>query len=230
MEIEVTVEENINLPSVSGMHDLVFTTQAGASMRYTLFLPPQIPRDGTQGLALVLHYGGQPSGFYGRALLEQLFLPTYSKLEAVMIAPVSMGGDWSIVANEQAVLELFAMIETSYNTDFTKRLITGYSLGGVGTWHMISRHPEYFAAAIPISGFRFIPEKSCDTPIFALHSRADSIFDFKQLEDLIDSLVSNGCNAKVDFIDDIDHYNIPAFAPLLERTIPWLDRIWEDAR
>jgi len=216
----------MNLPSVSGMHDLVFTTQAGESMRYTLFIPSQIPRDGTQGLALVLHYGGQPSGFYGRALLEQLFLPTYSMLGAVMVAPVSMGGDWSSLANEQAVLELFAMIETSYNTDFARRLITGYSMGGVGTWHIISRHPEYFSAAIPISGFRCIPDKICDTPIFALHSRADSIFDFKQLEDLIDSLVSNGCNAKVDFIDDIGHYNIPAFAPLLERTIPWLDRIW----
>lgn len=130
LEIAVAAENSKNLPSVSGIHDLVLATQAGESMRYSLSLPTQIPRDGSQSIALVLHYGGQPSGFYGRALLEQLIEPAFAALDVVMVAPVSMGGDWTTSANELAVLELLAMIERSYSTDRTRRLITGYSMGG----------------------------------------------------------------------------------------------------
>ena len=219
-----------NLPSNAGIHDLVFTTQAGESMRYSLSLPAHIPRNGTQGIALVLHYGGQPVGFYGRSLLEQLIQPAFAAFDVVMVAPVSMGGDWTTSANERAVLELLAMVEQNYSTDLRRRLITGYSMGGVGTWHMIAQHPGHFAAAISVSGFKTTPQKQCRTPIYAVHSRADSVFEYKQLEDLIDSLVADGCNAKVDFIDGIDHYNIPAFAPLLEGTVPWLREIWENTR
>ncbi len=230
LEIVVAAENNENLPSTSGIHDLVFVTQAGESMRYSLSLPAHIPYDGTQGIALVLHYGGQPAGFYGRALLEQLMQPAFADLDVVMVAPVSMGGDWATSANERAVLELLTMVEQGYATNRARRFITGYSMGGVGTWHMVSQHPEHFSAAISVSGFKRIPEKSCKTPIYALHSRADSIFDYQQLEDLVDSLVANDCNAKVDFIDGIDHYNIPAFAPLLEGTVPWLQEIWGGAK
>lgn len=226
----VSANNHVDLPSTAGIHDLIFTTDADEAMRYSLSLPSQTPRDGTQVLALVLHYGGQPAGFYGHPLVQQLIQPALAALNAIMVAPVSLGGDWTSARNEHAVLELFAMIERSYGTDPTRRLITGYSMGGAGTWHMIAQHPDHFSAAVAISGFKPILDSSCKTPIYALMSRADTIFDPVELQGQIDSLAAAGRNAKVDFIDDIDHYNIPAFAPLLERTVPWLQALWGDVR
>ena len=226
VDIAVAGENPVDLPSTTGIHDLVFETSVGDSVRYSLYLPTKIPRDSTQVLALVLHYGGQASGFYGRPLLVQLVQPALHTLNAIMVAPVCLGGDWSTVQNELAVLELFALIEQGYATDCTRRLITGYSMGGAGTCHIVEQHPDYFSAAVAISGFKPIVAASCKTPIFTLLSRSDSIFNPEQLSSLVERLVAGGCNAKANFINDVDHFNIRAFVPLLTGTIPWLRKIW----
>lgn len=228
VDIAVAGENPVGLPSTTGIHDLVFETSAGDSMRYSLYLPAKTPSDGTQVLALVLHYGGQASGFYGHPLLVQLIQPAWDALNAIMVAPVSLGGDWSAANNERATLELFAMIEQNYATNSSRRLITGYSMGGAGTWHIVEQHPGHFSAAVAISGFKPIEAANCKTPIFTLLSRADSIFDSEQLSSLVERMVAAGCDAKADFIDDVDHFNMPAFAPLLTGTIPWLRKIWGD--
>ena len=45
-----------------------------------------------------------------------------------------------------------------------RRVITGYSLGGAGTWFMLERHADLFAAAIPVSGMRPFNPPTCSTP------------------------------------------------------------------
>lgn len=215
----------VEIPVESGTHDLTVETQSG-TLRYSLHLPDSISRDGSQPLILVLHYGGPPSGFYGRPLIEQLILPALGDLNAVMVAPVTLGGDWTNPQNEAAVFDLMSALETGYSTDPSRRLITGYSMGGMGTWHFIARHQDYFSAAISISGFTAMDPSACQTPIYALHSRADSIFDAENLQTEIDKLVAAGCDARVDFIDGVDHFNIPAFAPMLKGTLQWVQQLW----
>jgi len=187
-----------------------------------------VPGDGTQALILVLPYGGEPTGFYGRPLIEQLIGPGLAELDAVMVAPVSLGSDWRREDNERAVLALFEMIERTYNTDRARRVITGYSMGGIGTWYLIERHPQYFSAAIPISGYAGMVS-GCTTPVYALHSTSDSIFGLAGLQDLIETLTKAGCNARLETIEGVDHYNVPAFAVPLKNTVPWVREVWQQA-
>lgn len=225
----MATELQIETPLNSGIHDLTIDTSVG-KLRYSLHIPENLPKDGSQPLILVLHYGGTPSGFYGRPLIEQLVLPTFGALNPVIVAPVSVAGDWTNPDNKRLVFELLAALERAYSTDPGSRLITGYSMGAMGTWHIISEYQDYFSAAIAISGFSAIEPERCRTPLYALHSRADSIFDAERLQTEIDKLDSAGCKVKVDFIDGIDHYNIPAFAPMLKNTLPWVLDIWERAQ
>lgn len=213
------------LPQAPGTYDLVFTTPTKQALSYTLQLPATASPKAGAPLVLVLHYGGQASGFYGRPLIEQLFAPAWAELDAILVAPVTLGGDWRSTDNEQAVMALFEMLEHAYHTDRGRRVIAGYSMGAVGTWHLIDKHPGYFSAAVPVSGFG-APTNLCTTPIYALHSNADALFDAEKLRGLIDSQRAAKCDAEVDFIADVDHFNIPAFAPLLSRTLPWLRTIW----
>ena len=227
LETALAAEISGAMPSDEGTHDLLFEIGSREPLRYTLYLPTVRPRDKTQPLVLVLHYGGQPVGFYGRSLITLLVLPALAALKPVIIAPVAMGGDWTTGDNERAVLELLAMVERTYLTDPGRRLVTGYSMGGVGAWHMVARHGDRFSAAIAISGFKPIAPESPETPMYALHSRSDSIFDADQLQRLIDGMAAASREAKVEFVDGVDHYDISAFVPLLERTVPWLRALWQ---
>lgn len=51
------------------------------------------------------------------------------------------------------VKELLDALQLDYSGIDSNRLyITGFSLGGYGTWDAIERWPDYFAAAVPIAG------------------------------------------------------------------------------
>lgn len=47
---------------------------------------------------------------------------------------------------------LILNVMQTYPVDRTRVYVTGQSMGGFGTWDLILRHPELFAAAIPICG------------------------------------------------------------------------------
>ena len=57
-----------------------------------------------------------------------------------------------LAANEQGVNVLLAAVEKSYAIDQKKVVVTGFSMGGRGTWDWADKYPDRFSAAIPISG------------------------------------------------------------------------------
>ena len=54
---------------------------------------------------------------------------------------------------EQDLLDILLQVKQKFNTDSSRVYITGLSYGGVGTWYMASRHPELFAAMVPVVGW-----------------------------------------------------------------------------
>lgn len=210
------------MPETAGTYDRTATLDDGRTLSYTLSLPATPPRDGSQLLVLVLHYGGPPSGFYGRPLIEQLMGPALAELGAIFVAPVTLGGDWTSADNEAAVFALYEELEHAYATDDTARVISGYSMGAVGTWHFIAARPDYFMAAIPISGFKPTAASACRTPVYAVHSTADAIFDAAELRTMIDAHTAAGCQVRADFIEGVDHFDLVAFGPSIRNSVPWL--------
>lgn len=210
------------MPATAGIYDRTATLDDGRTLSYTLSLPATPPRDGSQMLVLVLHYGGPPSGFYGRPLIEQLVGPALAGLEAIFVAPVTLGGDWTNPDNEAAVFALYDELERTYATDHTARVITGYSMGAIGTWHFITARPDYFMAAVPISGFKPTPASACRTPVYAVHSTADAIFAAAELRTMVDEHSAAGCQVQAEFIDGVDHFDLAAFGPSIRNSVPWL--------
>lgn len=210
------------LPRTPGYHDLKLAlTLAGevVELPVTLHLPATSEH---APLVTVLHYGGPPTGYYGRGLLEQLVVPAWQALNAVFIAPVSRGGEWQTTANMTAVRRLLTVVEAHYATAPHARYLVGYSLGAIGCWHWLMEADAPFAAVVPIAGQ--IPDAltSFTIPTYALHSRADRLFPSGPIETKLDALRAAHCPLACRILDDIDHFNVGAYRPALQAVLPWL--------
>ena len=204
-------------PSLPGVHDREFELADGPRLRGTLVLPERLAS--AAPLVLCLHYGGTPSGWYGRALLETLIAPAWQALGAVMVAPVASGGDWINPRDTARVLELLPAVAAHYGCG--PRLVTGYSLGAIGTWHLIDASPDEFVAAVPIAG----PAPNATggaTPVRALNSTADRLFAAETTLLAVQALAARGRDAACVLVDGVDHYAFGGYADALSALMPWL--------
>lgn len=110
----------------------------------------------------------------------------------VLAAQVPVGGGWSGNIYE-ALLKLIDETVDEYRIDTDRIYITGMSMGGIGTWNMIQKNPDLFAAAIPICGIGnpANAEVIKDMPIWITHEDGDFL-DVQHSRDMYSALLSAG--------------------------------------
>lgn len=65
---------------------------------------------------------------------------------------------WSSEMAEYAVKALDQTV-AEFGADSRRLYVTGFSLGGYGSWYVAAKHPDKFAAIVPIGGNIKIPER-----------------------------------------------------------------------
>lgn len=212
-----------------GYHEL---TLPDAGRRYTLVIPAGYTGQEAVPLVVSLHYGGGVTPFYGRGLLESLIEPALRELGAILVAPDSAAGDWANPLAQQHVLELMDHVEARYNIDSARTLLTGYSMGGRGTWYFAARHPDRFKAALPIAGQPQPDSASVDwtIPLYVIHSAADQVLPLEPNRAIVEQLRAEGVDIDLIVVNDIGHYEIPRYRPHLEDAISWIRGVWERER
>jgi predicted peptidase len=144
-----------------------FTNARGESLPYRLFMPANYDRRKKYPLIVFLH----GSGGLGNDNLKQLQLgnlylidrftqsETQSRYPAFVVAPQSIGEGW-VAANDRITpsrqlrlaVELIDELRRTYSIDSGRLYVAGQSLGGFGTFAIISAYPRMFAAGIPLCG------------------------------------------------------------------------------
>jgi predicted peptidase len=73
--------------------------------------------------------------------------------------------------------EIIADLLAKLPIDSSRIYVTGHSMGGAGTWHMIAERPRFFAAAAPVCGHPLPATAGTvkDVPIWNFHGAADDI-------------------------------------------------------
>jgi predicted peptidase len=211
--------------SAQTIHDEVLPQQDGPSLHYAISVPRDYHREPVP-LILALHFGGDPRGA-GHAMLQILIQPALGALGAVIVAPDSLGGGWSMPANERAVNALLGAVEKKYTIDPTKVIVTGFSMGGQGTWYWGDKYPDRFSAAIPLAG---TPTPSATTwriPVFAVHSRDDQVQPIGPTEQRIADLKKRGINAQIVVVTGIQHFETDRFVDGLRQAVPWVRDVWK---
>ena len=74
-----------------------------------------------------------------------------------------------------AVVELIGDMQKKYNLNLSRMYITGLSMGGFGTWDLLMRYPDLFAAAIPMGGAGDTSKANIikNTPVWTFHQLHD---------------------------------------------------------
>lgn len=218
-------QEDPEMPQSPGIHELVFERPDEKPLRYALSLPEG--GKGARPLILSLHYAGHGAPYYGRGMLESLVEPALRELDPVIVAPDCPSPSWTTKESEDAVLALIDFVAASYRTDPERVVVTGYSMGGMGTWHLISRHPERFSAAIPMAGAPGDADLDAvaRTSLYAIHSRIDEVVPLTPTTEAVARLRKAGARAEL-VVVEVPHYQTTRFEPYLEKASEWLRDIW----
>lgn len=196
------------------------------AMRYVISVPKEYSESKPVPLVVALHYGGRTNGA-AQGLMLQLVQPALGDLGAVIVAPESLGGAWNTANNEQAILSLIDAVQATYKIDPRRMAVTGFSMGGTGTWSFVAKHPDRFSAAVPVAGTPPSSLGQWKTPVLAVHSRNDEVVPIAATEAGIRELQKAGVRAELIVLTGISHYETSRFADGLRRAVPWLRQIWQ---
>lgn len=104
-------------------------------------------------LVVFLHGSGEcgnPNSMLYTGLPKFMNNGSLNNYNAIFIAPNTASCSWS--SDAASTKDLIDYVVKEYNVDTNHIIITGHSLGGNGTWNMISKYPGFFSAAVPVSG------------------------------------------------------------------------------
>ncbi|MBO5779461.1 MAG: prolyl oligopeptidase family serine peptidase [Clostridia bacterium] len=113
-------------------------------------------------------------------------------------------GSYSTTAVKQsneseALMELLDKIADTYSTDPDRYYVMGISMGGFGTWDLIMRNPDKFAAAVPICGGAdpSMAEVLKNHPIYTTHGSSDPTVPVAGTRDMVAALQAAGSTSVI---------------------------------
>ncbi len=212
------------------MTNTVFQLSDGFMMPYGIALPaddnenPDDPRP----LVLALHPGGS-SPYYGSSFMRRVVEPALRPWRAIIVAPDVPAGRWSNERSEQAVLALLEDVMTNYSVDPRRILVTGFSMGGRGTWYLATRHSDLFTGAIPMAASR--GDDSLDglgsMPVHLVHSPQDEVIPYGPAQETADLLREREHPVELISVSGVSHHNMGAYVEPLRKAAEWMWQQWE---
>ncbi|MBN2430644.1 MAG: dienelactone hydrolase family protein [Acidobacteria bacterium] len=227
--LTVAVPAKVPVKEKPGIYTLLLERVEGPSLPVTLSVPEGYSPDRPAPLVVALHYRGPVTPFFGGGMLRELVEPGLRSLNAVMVAPDCPTDRWNDPVSEAAVLELITDVRAAYAVDSEKIILTGYSLGGIGTWYLAARHPGLFCAAIPMaSGTNAATVQQIrDIPLYVIHSTADKLLTIHKIRGFVEELRRRGVSVEFREVPGVDHFDVTAFVEPLRDAGGWLRRRWE---
>ena len=226
-EAKMSNTESDNIPYTQ--QKFSFTASNGETISYYVCLPKGYDDTTDYPLVVYMHgIGGDTDTSGYEYLRTEIFKRGY---KAVIIAPIaswSGGQEWidrTVLVGEgprkdynqdeltatKALVAAKELIEQSKNTYHTIRKRTycvGVSMGGYGTYELITRYPGLIDAAVPICGAGDISKASLLSalPVWAFHGTADAAVDYNSDKALADAIVALGNpNFRFTTYEGVDH-------------------------
>lgn len=211
---------------------LTFAIEGHGEMPYAVSVPAGYDPATPHPLILALHPGGKQASYYGSLHMRQTFEPALRALNAVVVAPDVPTRRWTSDVADRGVMALLDHILATYAIDRSRILVTGFSLGGRGTWFFATRHPDFFTGAIPVAGRPGDDPLDAlgDMPVHVIHSEADDVVPFGPAEDAVRQLRAAGGTVAFTALERVSHYAMGGYVGALRDAGGWMLDQWAGRR
>lgn len=219
----------------------------GDTLNYRILFPRDFSEDKKYPVVLFLHGAGERGNDNEAQLTHgsKLFLEKREEFPAIVIFPQAPKDDyWAKVEvardtipyefnfkNEEEptkalhlVMALLTSLSSEDYIDKNRIYLGGLSMGGMGTFELLSRQPELFAAAFAICGGAdpgIVKNYSPGFNIWIFHGEKDNVVLPEYSKTMAREINSKGGNAKLSLYPDDNHNSWDsAFAE--PHLLPWL--------
>jgi len=204
-----------------------YQTPAGAVLPYRLFVPGGYDPERKYPLILVLH-GASSRGHDNQLQMSDSDGPRYwasgsvqNLQQAFVVAPQAdpqYAPTWVRAWRPppaqdpkrpeplELSVELLDELSKEFSIDQSRLYVVGYSMGGFGAWLVTSRHPDLFAAVVPIAGGgdpSYIVGSSAK--IWAFHGTTDKVVPIARSRQMVDALKTAGKDVKYTEYPGVNH-------------------------
>jgi len=224
-------------------------TQGNDTLKYRILYPRNFDKAQKYPLILFLHGAGERGDDNVGQLVHggKLFATDYlqKRHPAVVIFPQCPSDDyWAQVDVDRGsspiglnfqygkgptkalglVMQLLENTLTEPYVDPDRVYLMGLSMGGMGTFELLARKPDTFAAAIPICGGgdpKSVSSYAKKTALWAIHGARDNVVDPALSLEMVTALLEAGGFPRFSLYEFADHNSWdPAFAD--PGLLPWL--------
>jgi predicted peptidase len=195
------------LPPGGSLHRLSVRSGVIDHMNYLLYVPPASQQP-ERGWPLILFLHGTEQRGDDPSVLEDLPIlafaeanPDFPFVAVVPQCPRDLR--WS----PSALKEMLDVVEKAVSINQRRVYLTGFSMGGFGTWQTAAAFPGVFAAIAPVCG----PSDLVDapllgaTPVWAFHGAQDQNVPLSESQKMVDALGRAGGDARLTVYPDASH-------------------------
>lgn len=179
-----------------------------ASLEYLLYLPKgyEKSQDKAWPLMLFLHGAGERGDDINRVKVHgpPRIVEAGKDLPFIVISPQCPRNQWW---NADELMALVDDVAGSHRVDKGRIYVTGLSMGGFGTWSLVTKYPDRFAAAVPICG-RGDPTKAANmkhVPTWVFHGDQDRAVPIDGSKKMVEALKEAGGNVRFTIYEGVGH-------------------------
>jgi predicted peptidase len=116
--------------------------------------------------------------------------------------------EWYYDRTDTLLKKLLDHVLQRYPIDSHRVYLTGYSMGGIGSWDLAIRYPQLFAAVAPIAARGESYATICamkEIPVWAFHGARDEVVDLFKAQAIVDALRNCGGSIQLTIYPDAGH-------------------------
>lgn len=179
------------------------------TMDYLLSLPDGYSQDTAMKwpLILFLHGSGESGHDVEKVKVHgpPKLVTQGKKLPFIIVSPQApdAANGW----DPNSLYFLLQDVKAKYRVDADRVYLTGLSMGGFGTWALAIKHPEEFAAVVPICGGGDTTEiwKLRNTPVWCFHGALDNVVPLARSQAMVDALRRYNPSTRFTVYPDANH-------------------------
>lgn len=193
----------------------IYQKAGNISLPYNIYYPQAYKKDSKIPLFIFLHGAGE-RGVDNKLQLTHIapFMSEKVVTEqypAVMLWPQCAENDYwapvkrfewvpvnggTVTASMEALIDLIEDIIKDDHIDNNRIYLAGLSMGGFGTFDLLSRKPDIFAAAVPICGGADLSKTEIykHVPLWIFHGAKDPVVPVRLSDEVVEKLKASGAH------------------------------------